>query len=125
MQAPQSQDGQERERTVSQSATLEFTAAPGAATDVVGDFLATEWALRGHGVIMRSDWQIRPHLDSGALVRVLPDVPTPPADIYALRPGDAHVPRRVAELVKHLAARLPDRIAGAPDHPLRPPPPAR
>ncbi|WP_086840097.1 LysR substrate-binding domain-containing protein [Amycolatopsis kentuckyensis] len=87
--------------------------------------VVTEWALRGHGVIMRSDWQIRPHLDSGALVRVLPDVPTPPADIYALRPGDAHVPRRVAELVKHLATRLPDRIAGAPDHPLRPPPPAR
>jgi DNA-binding transcriptional LysR family regulator len=75
--------------------------------------IVTGWALQGHGVIMRSEWQIRPHLESGALVRVLPGVPTPPADIYALRPGDAHLPRRVGELIKHLAARLPDRIAGS------------
>ncbi|OXM63288.1 LysR family transcriptional regulator [Amycolatopsis vastitatis] len=75
--------------------------------------IVTGWALQGQGVIMRSEWQIRPHLESGALVRVLPDVPTPPADIYALRPGDAHLPRRVGELIKHLAARLPDRIAGS------------
>ncbi|MEU5263725.1 LysR substrate-binding domain-containing protein [Amycolatopsis sp. NPDC021455] len=73
--------------------------------------VVTGWALRGHGVIMRSEWQVRAHLDSGALVRVLPGVPTPSADIYALRPGGAHAPRRVGELVRYLAARLPDRIA--------------
>ncbi|HET6704481.1 LysR family transcriptional regulator [Amycolatopsis sp.] len=73
--------------------------------------IATGWALQGHGVIMRSEWQVRAHLESGALVRVLPDVPTPPADIYALRAGDAPVPRRISELIKHLAARLPGRIA--------------
>ncbi|WP_410641751.1 LysR family transcriptional regulator [Amycolatopsis sp. lyj-346] len=75
--------------------------------------VVTGWALQGHGVIMRSEWQVRTHLDSGALVRVLPDVPTPPADIYALRADDVHVPRRIGELIKHLAARLPDRIAVA------------
>ncbi|MFD4193411.1 LysR family transcriptional regulator [Amycolatopsis thermoflava] len=75
--------------------------------------VVTGWALRGHGVIMRSEWQVRSHLDSGALVRVLPGVPTPPADIYALLADDVHVPRRVSELIDHLAARLPDRIAGS------------
>jgi DNA-binding transcriptional LysR family regulator len=75
--------------------------------------IVTDWALQGRGVIMRSEWQVRPHLESGALVRVLPGVPTPPADIYALLPDDVHVPRRVGDLVDHLAARLPDRIAGA------------
>ncbi|WP_236794453.1 LysR family transcriptional regulator [Amycolatopsis sp. GM8] len=74
--------------------------------------VVTDWALQGHGVIMRSEWQVRPHLDSGALVRVLPGVPTPPADIYALLSDDVHVPRRISELVEYLAARLPDRIAG-------------
>lgn len=77
-----------------------------------GDVI-TDWALQGRGVIMRSEWHVRPHLDSGALVRVLPGVPTPPADIYALVSDDVHVPRRVSELVKHLAAHLPGRIAPA------------
>jgi DNA-binding transcriptional LysR family regulator len=72
----------------------------------------TDWALQGRGVIMRSEWQIRGYLQSGELVRVLPDVPTPPADIYALVSDDHHVPRRISELIDHLAARLPARIAG-------------
>ncbi len=75
--------------------------------------VVTDWAVQGHGVIMRSEWQVRAHLESGALVRVLPNVPTPPADIHALRADDTHVPRRISELIKHLAARLPDRIAGS------------
>jgi DNA-binding transcriptional LysR family regulator len=74
--------------------------------------VVTDWALQGLGVIMRSEWQVRSHLGSGALVRVLPEVPTPPADIYALLSDDVHVPRRISELADHLAARLPDRIAG-------------
>jgi DNA-binding transcriptional LysR family regulator len=73
--------------------------------------IVTDWALQGRGVIMRSEWQIRGYLESGELVRVLPDVPTPPADIYALVSDDHHVPRRISELIDHLAARLPDRIA--------------
>lgn len=75
--------------------------------------IVTGWALQGHGVIMRSEWQVRAHLESGALVRVLPEVPAQSADIYALRADDTHVPRRIGELIKHLAARLPDRIAGS------------
>lgn len=75
--------------------------------------VVTDWALQGRGVIMRSEWQVRSHLDSGALVRVLPRVPTPPADIYALLSDDVHVPRRISALIDHLAARLPDRIAGS------------
>lgn len=75
--------------------------------------VVTDWALRGRGVIMRSEWHVRSYLDSGALVRVLPGVPTPPADIYALVSGDTHVPRRISELVEQLASRLPGRLAGS------------
>ena len=73
--------------------------------------IVTDWALQGRGIVMRSEWQVRAHLDSGALVRVLPGVPTPPADIYALLADDVHVPRRTSELIGHLAARLPERLA--------------
>ncbi|MGW5723587.1 LysR family transcriptional regulator [Amycolatopsis sp. NPDC003865] len=79
--------------------------------------VVTGWALAGHGIAMRSEWQIRSYVDSGELVRVLPGVPTPPADIYALLSEDVHVPRRVAGLVDHLAARLPERLREIPARP--------
>ncbi|EGG49138.1 LysR family transcriptional regulator [Streptomyces griseoaurantiacus M045] len=75
--------------------------------------VVTGWALEGRGVIMRSQWQVRPHLDRGELVHVLPQVPTPAADIYALLEGEGHVPRRVEALIDHLARRLPARLRGA------------
>ncbi|MFD3625407.1 LysR family transcriptional regulator [Streptomyces sp. NPDC058698] len=74
--------------------------------------VVTGWALEGRGVIMRSEWHVRPHLERGELVRVLPQVPTPAADIYALTEDDGHVPRRVSALIDHLAAHLPERLAG-------------
>jgi DNA-binding transcriptional LysR family regulator len=62
--------------------------------------IVTGWALEGRGVIMRSLWQVQPHLDSGALVRVLPDDPTgrPPAGPpcppgKVMLPGDAFTAR--------------------------------
>ncbi|WP_282083064.1 LysR family transcriptional regulator [Streptomyces tendae] len=72
--------------------------------------IVTDWALDGRGVIMRSEWHVRPHLERGELVRVLPHVPTPAADVYALYEDDGHVPRRVTELIEHLAGRLPSRL---------------
>ncbi|QKV73677.1 LysR substrate-binding domain-containing protein [Amycolatopsis sp. Hca4] len=73
--------------------------------------IVTDWALQGRGIVMRSEWQVRSHLDSGALVRLLPGVPTPPADIHALLADDVHVPRRTEELIAYLAARLPERLS--------------
>ncbi|MET8456791.1 LysR substrate-binding domain-containing protein [Streptomyces parvulus] len=72
--------------------------------------VVTAWALEGRGLVMRSEWQVRPLIERGDLVRVLPGVPTPAADIYALVEDDGRVPRRVTELIGHLAARLPARL---------------
>ncbi|WP_415394267.1 LysR family transcriptional regulator (plasmid) [Rhodococcus globerulus] len=73
--------------------------------------VVTNWALEGRGIIMRSEWQVRPYLRRGELVRVLPDMPTPPADIYALTNSTVHVPRRFVALIDHLVTRLPARLA--------------
>ncbi len=72
--------------------------------------VVTGWALEGRGVIMRSEWHVRPHLDRGELIRVLPNVPTPAADIYALLEDDRHIPQRVNALIDYLAAHLPRRL---------------
>lgn len=44
---------------------------------------AVNWALDGHGILMRAEWDISRYLDSGRLVQVLHDYQTPDADIYA------------------------------------------
>lgn len=72
--------------------------------------VVTGWALGGHGLVMRSLWHVRRYLEAGSLVQLLPDVPTPRADIYALYDSSRHVPRRVTEFVDHLAAELPGRL---------------
>lgn len=44
---------------------------------------AVNWALDGHGILMRAEWDISRYLKSGRLVQVLTDYQTPDADIYA------------------------------------------
>jgi LysR family transcriptional regulator, transcriptional activator for dmlA len=74
-----------------------------------GDVI-TRWCVDGHGLIMRSIWHVGPLLRDGTLVQVLADLPTPSADIHALYLATAHPPRRIRELVNHLAGGLSDRI---------------
>ncbi|QGZ40645.1 transcriptional regulator, LysR family [Pseudoduganella flava] len=45
-----------------------------------------QWALDGHGIILRSLWDVGPALARGALVRVLPDYEQP-ADVWAIYPS--------------------------------------
>jgi LysR family transcriptional activator of dmlA len=45
-----------------------------------------QWALDGHGIILRSLWDVGPALARGDLVRVLPDYEQP-ADVYAVYPS--------------------------------------
>lgn len=46
--------------------------------------IAVRWALDGHGIVMRAEWDIERYLASGRLVQVLPQYRTPGADIYAV-----------------------------------------
>ncbi|TQS40418.1 LysR family transcriptional regulator [Cryptosporangium phraense] len=73
--------------------------------------VVTAWAREGRGIILRSRWHVQPFLDRGELVRVLPHVPTPAADIYALTESDRLVSRRAGDFVDFLAASLPPRLA--------------
>ncbi|MFC0086776.1 LysR substrate-binding domain-containing protein [Dyella flava] len=47
--------------------------------------IVLQWALRGRGIILRSMWDVRPYLETGALVQVLPAY-SQPANVWALYP---------------------------------------
>ena len=72
--------------------------------------IAVNWALDGHGILMRAEWDVERHLRSGRLVEVLAHYRTPEADIYAVYPQRLQLSTRVRAFVDALAAGL-DRPA--------------
>jgi DNA-binding transcriptional LysR family regulator len=82
---------------------------PGEAVKVRGNLttndgeIAVNWALDGHGILMRAEWDIERYLESGRLVQVLPQYRTLDADIYAIYPQHQHQSSRVRTLVAFLS----------------------
>ncbi|KQR78373.1 LysR family transcriptional regulator [Burkholderia sp. Leaf177] len=64
--------------------------------------VAVQWALAGRGIVLRSLWDVRPLLESGKLVQVLPDV-TQPANIWAVYPARLAASAKVRVCVDFLA----------------------
>ncbi|GAB1577103.1 LysR family transcriptional regulator [Bordetella petrii] len=71
---------------------------------------ALEWALAGHGVVMRSEWETAAYLRSGRLRQVLPDWDTPPADIHALYPERLNLPAKTVAFVDFLVQRFAGHV---------------
>ncbi|MGG8471722.1 LysR substrate-binding domain-containing protein [Rahnella sp. PAMC25617] len=44
-----------------------------------------QWALKDHGIILRSEWDVRPYIERGELVQILPDY-SQPASVWAVYP---------------------------------------
>ena len=66
--------------------------------------IAVKWALDGHGILMRAEWDIERYLKSGRLVPVLPQYFTPDADIHAVYPQRHQLAVRVRAFVDFVAA---------------------
>jgi len=64
--------------------------------------VALNWALEGHGILMRAEWNLASHLSSGRLVEVLSDYETPPADIYAVYLERLNLSAKVSSFIEHL-----------------------
>ncbi|WP_250517052.1 LysR family transcriptional regulator [Caballeronia sp. INDeC2] len=64
---------------------------------------AVQWAQAGRGIVLRSIWNVRPYLDDGRLVQVLPDV-TQAADVWAVYPSRLATSARVKACVEFLEA---------------------
>ena len=65
--------------------------------------IAVNWALAGHGIVMRAEWDVVRYLRSGRLRQVLENFQTPPADIHAVYPQRHQVSARVRVFVDYLA----------------------
>ena len=68
--------------------------------------IAVNWALAGHGILMRAEWDIAKYLRSGRLQQVLETLRTPPADIHAVYPQRHQMSGRVKALVDFLASHF-------------------
>jgi LysR family transcriptional activator of dmlA len=64
-----------------------------------------QWALDGHGIILRSSWDVGPALAAGTLVRVLPAYEQP-ADVWAIYPSRLSTSAKLRVCVEFLEAWL-------------------
>jgi DNA-binding transcriptional LysR family regulator len=66
--------------------------------------VALNWALDGHGVLLRAQWDVEKYLQSGKLVQLLPNYSSPDADIYAIYAERHRTSVRVKALIDFVAA---------------------
>ena len=64
------------------------------------------WALDGHGILMRSEWEVAPYIRSGRLRAVLTDWSTPPADIYLVYPTKTNLNAKTRALIDFLLVKF-------------------
>ena len=73
--------------------------------------IAVNWALDGHGILMRADWDIDRYLKNGRLVQVLPQYYTPDAGIHAVYPQRHQLAARVRAFVDFVALSFANQAA--------------
>jgi LysR family transcriptional activator of dmlA len=66
---------------------------------------AHRWAIDGHGIVLRSEWDVRASLQTGALARVLPDYHQE-AHVWAVYPSRLSHTAKVRACVELLEERL-------------------
>jgi len=66
--------------------------------------IAVNWALEGHGILLRAEWDVERYLATGRLVHVLGGYASPDADIYAVYAQQHRSSVRVKALVDFVAA---------------------
>lgn len=74
--------------------------------------VALNWALEGHGILMRAEWDVAKYLRSGRLVQVLADYATPAADVYAVYLERLNLSAKVACFVDFLRSYLSQHADG-------------
>jgi len=70
---------------------------------------ALSWALDGHGIVLRSEWDAAPYLRAGRLQLLLEDWTAPPADIYILFPTKSHLQAKTRAMVDFMLEAFADR----------------
>ncbi|HRP26525.1 LysR family transcriptional regulator [Thauera sp.] len=88
----------------------EIVKVHGALSSNDGD-IVQGWALDGQGIVIRSEWDVIKHLESGRLRRLLPEFTLPSADLYAYYPSKKNLPARVRTFINFLVEQLASEAA--------------
>lgn len=70
--------------------------------------VAVNWALEGHGVLIRAEWDVNKYIQSGRLVRLLEEYELPAADIYVVYPERRYLSAKVRVFIDFLANNYSD-----------------
>jgi LysR family transcriptional activator of dmlA len=81
---------------------LETVKVHGALASNDGD-VVLGWALDGHGILMRSEWDLAKYLQTGRLQVVLPGHTLAPADLYVYYPSRQQLSAKVRTFIDFLA----------------------
>jgi len=81
----------------------EMVKVRGAVSSNDGD-VVMEWALDGHGIVQRSEWDVAKYLASGRLLVVLPAYTLPVADLYVYYLSRQQQPAKVRSFIDLLVA---------------------
>lgn len=76
-------------------------------------------AIAGAGVFGAPDFTLRPDIEAGRLVRLLPDVRLPAASLYAAWPGRLEPPAKTRALIELAKKRLRGRRGAGPETRMR------
>lgn len=66
--------------------------------------VALNWALDGHGVLLRAQWDVDKYIQSGELIQLLTTYNSPDADIYAIYAERHRTSVRVKALIDFVSA---------------------
>jgi LysR family transcriptional regulator, transcriptional activator for dmlA len=64
------------------------------------------WAVEGHGILLRSEWDLAKYLESGRLRVVLPEFVQPLADLFVYYPNKRNQSLRARAFIDFLAERF-------------------
>ena len=74
--------------------------------------IALRWVLDGHGIMMRSEWDIGRHVEADRLRLVLPQYAHVDADIYAVYPERHNLSAKVRIFIDFLHRNLRENATG-------------
>ncbi|AQT50257.1 MULTISPECIES: LysR family transcriptional regulator [Burkholderia cepacia complex] len=80
---------------------LEALKVKGALSSNDGD-IVLRWALDGHGILIRSEWDLAKYVQSGRLKLVLPETPLPSADLFVYYPSQRNQTARARAFIDFL-----------------------
>jgi DNA-binding transcriptional LysR family regulator len=83
-----------------------FVVAPARARETNDGAVAREWAINGHGVVMKSIWDIGADLQAGRLQVLLPQWRTPDAPVHVFYQRTRYMAPRVRALLDFLVERF-------------------